>query len=217
MGRMSERCQNICGDSDGQCFIGNREQILCIADMVINKVSGVKAFIEMIGEGGGGEDATVFDRALRNLNELIDWVKFLQIAHDLREVGRLSEEEVAGEHREEMRYPFPEKYRNYVGMRIGEAGSSLPVVLLNFSRRGIQFRSSQRLSVDSSREGLLFTERHPVRKSVSFTVRIKHCTKRGDAFIVGGRIENISDDVTLDFFKNVHEFVVESLLKKRGP
>jgi hypothetical protein len=77
--RFKERCLQICGDDSNPCFIGNNKQIDCISDMIINKVYAVKATVDRAREENQCEEiANFLGMASENVDELINWVKYLQ-------------------------------------------------------------------------------------------------------------------------------------------
>lgn len=77
MVKFKERCQQICGDGSDLCF--NNEQVDCISDMIINKVYALSAIIDRAREDNQCEQIAEFlDMASENVDELINWVKYLQ-------------------------------------------------------------------------------------------------------------------------------------------
>ncbi len=79
MNLKEKRCQQVCGNSSDNCFIGNNNQIACISDMVINKMWAVKEIIRMAKDENQCSQITEFlNMASENVDELIDWVKHLQ-------------------------------------------------------------------------------------------------------------------------------------------
>lgn len=189
---------------------------MCISDMILNKVAVTSMLLESViqgnSESNGSKEAEV---ALKSLDELTGWIKFLQMAHDLREtIGIFNENRIA-EKRKEMRYPLPEIYQKYIGLSIHVHGSVISVQLLNFSQSGMQFKSPEDLAVGSVIEGIFFTERHPIKKGVSFIAVVRHCSKLDEGFNVGVQITAVQDDSTLDFFMDVHDFIVMALSDKQ--
>jgi hypothetical protein len=180
--------------------------------MVINKISGILAIVESEAEKNQRDETRqFFDEALRNIRELINWVKFLQIAHDLRVPSLLAYETKIPEKRKQTRYPLPEVYRKYVVMKINIAGSFVPVLLTNFSQHGMQFKSPEPLAIESIRECALLAT-HIAEKEVIFKVRIKYCARDNGEYSIGAEIEEISDSITFDFFNNVYDVMVEMVM-----
>ncbi len=197
------------------CFINNKKQIACIADMVINKVFGISSVVEIALKENLKEDIVErLDLALKETQELIDWIKFLQIANDLKTLISASEANREKEQRTEMRFPLPEIYRQYIALKINTFGVYNPVTLLNFSRSGLQFKSLFPLEINSVRECILVTS-HIISKEVSFTIITRHCIKDNSGYIIGGQIEKVSDSTSFDFFKNIYDYVIEILQKQQ--
>ncbi len=210
---LSERCKRLCGDSAGDCFVRNQNQISCIADMIVNKLSGILSVMEHAAGSDQDYNAEEFvGMALGNVRQLIKWVKFLQISHDLRVPWALAQEERSSEKRGETRYPFPEIYRKYVVIEVDVSGCLTPVMLLNFSQYGMLFSCPEPLEIDSVRNGVLRCH-GTIGGEVPFKVRVRHCTEHDGEYVIGGRVEAVSGGDTLDFFKNVHAFVLEAMMK----
>lgn len=77
--RFKERCHQICGDGSSPCFIDNSKQIACISDMVINKVFAIKTIVDRLREDNQyGEISEFLDAAYDSVDELINWVRYLQ-------------------------------------------------------------------------------------------------------------------------------------------
>lgn len=212
---MKERCRRICGTEDPRCFIGNLKQVECISDMVLNKVSGIMAVIELtLAEEDRQRISENLVRALSSIEELVNWVKFLQISHDLRAMSSLihPEGQVKGgkSARKEMRFPLPEAYHKYIAMEIDISGTFVQVSLVNFSRRGIQFLSGEPVPVDSRKDCRLCA-RHGVRKEVTFRLHVRHAKRHQDAYIIGGLTEEISDNTAFDFFESIYELIRNAL------
>jgi len=206
---MRERCKRICGDDKDHCFIGNKKQIECIADMVINKMFGISSIIAVsMGESSPEKIREKLSHAMKTMDELIAWVKFLQIANDLRELSSLSFEDGVPEKRRETRYPLPESYRDYILMKVKVGDSLVPVSITNFSRHGIRFMCPEPLAPGTVVECILLSS-HRIRKEVLFSVKVRYCTKQGATFDTGVQTEDISDKVSFDFFRSVHDLIMQ--------
>lgn len=182
--------------------------------MVINKVSGIKEIIEITLADNQHEKITEnLTEALKSINELTNWVKFLQIAHDLRLLSSLSYGNKTHEKRKEIRYPLPEIYQKHISLKINVSGSWVPVLLTNFSQRGVQFKCPEPLDSGAVYECVLFTV-HRINKAVSFKARIKYCTKHEREFVIGATIEEIADAISFNFFEDVYNFIMEITLQE---
>ncbi len=210
---MQKRCAKICGDDPEHCFINNKKQIECIADMVTNKVFTIALLLDLAKK----EDAKdvlqeYINQALSASSKLLNWIKYLQIIRDIKMLVPLSENDMA-ELRKEERYPFPEGYQQHIKLVIHKGDFSTEGVLLDFSPHGLRFRSPQPLDKNFSYLCTLSTV-HSVKKSVSFEIIIKHCEESNDTFTVGASIGEIRDALAFDFFESVLEFIRESLPKQ---
>ncbi len=186
-----------------------------MADMIINKVCCIKDVLDMaVKENRSNDLSDILKQASDNINELIDWVKFLQIAHDHRDlISMLSETNTTHERRREKRYPLSEKYQKYITVRINTSGTPVAVFIIDFSMHGVKFKSPVSFDVDSIKEGTLSSSYH-LSKEVSFKVKIRYCAEHNGEFTLGGQIVEIADNMHTDFFKKVHEFIIEMLVQK---
>ncbi len=205
------RCRRICGGTREHCFIDNEKQIICIADMIINKVTGIKGIIEMAARPDQNKGLPeVLDRISVSLDELINWVRYLQITHDLRELSDLTFESRTEERRKEKRYPLPGIYQRFITLRIGGPGSRFQALLLDFSPRGVKFRSPGPFDIDSKVECTLTT----AGREVSLSARVRHCMEEGGEYVIGAEIEEVSDDTSFNFFRDVHSLLIEAAMQE---
>lgn len=104
---MLERCHRICGRLDA-CFINNKKQIECLSDLLINKAFCTVEILEgILRENKDANLALKLRNALRGPYEIINWTKYIQIAHDLKFILK-TESLHLPERRIEIRYPLPE-------------------------------------------------------------------------------------------------------------
>jgi hypothetical protein len=185
---------------------------MCIADMILNKVASTSMIIESsIQDNPESSNWEKAQLALKSLDELTGWIKFLQIAHDLRETIDLFNNGMSKDRRKEIRYPFPEIYQKYIGLHIEISEAMALVELVNFSSQGMQFKSPAPLAAGSTVKGVFFTTHHPIKKEVSFTATVMHCAETDGGFNIGVQIAGSPDESSLNFFRHVHDFVVMSL------
>ena len=79
-GRFKKRCHQICGTGSAPCFKNNKKQISCISDMVINKICALKAIVDMANEDNQCVKIDEYlDMASENVDELINWIRYLQV------------------------------------------------------------------------------------------------------------------------------------------
>jgi hypothetical protein len=206
---MRDRCIRICGSPAGDCFVSNRKQLECIADMVINKVFAVSSVIDLSME----EDRINIIKdnlssALKSSNELISWIKYLQMTHDLNSLSLLLRETAGPDKRTETRFPLPVLFRDYIILQVEHDGLYRDVNIVDFSSQGLSFSSPEPIEDNSVLECLL-TSHFDTDKAVSFYIKTKHCNRRNGDYIVGAKIEDFSDSSTFDFFRNVYDFMID--------
>ncbi len=90
----------------------------------------------------------------------------------------------------------------------------MPAELLDFSQQGIRIMSPFALSINSTMECLVSAPRS-LSKEVPFIARIIYCIEddvEGDYF-VGAEIMQSKDELWLDLFSKVHDFIKERIGK----
>lgn len=203
---MKKRCGEICGEDVRNCFIDNQKQIDCIADMVLNKVFAVSLCIEpVLNDASGDKNRQYLEQAMHALNELTNWIKYLQVVRDIRLLASVSDDRMS-DRRRESRYPMPEIYHRHLKCLVAVSDILIPVRLVNFSRHGLSLVITDELTVDSSYRCIIATAQ-TIRKEASFHIRIRHCTGHADGFLVGAEIEDIADGLSFDFFENIVSFM----------
>lgn len=212
---MEKRCRDICGDDVRHCFIDNQKQIDCIADMVLNKVFAVSLCIEpVLNDAGGDKNRQCLEQAMHALNELTSWIKYLQVAKDIRLLASVSEDRMS-DRRRESRYPMPEIYQRHLKFLVAVSEIFIPARLVNFSRHGLSFVSADELSVGSSHRCMISTVQ-TIRKETSFNIRVRHCSAHADGYMVGAEIDGIPDSLSFDFFENIVSFI-DAVSEKNRP
>jgi hypothetical protein len=205
--KMKERCKRICGSARSDCFSRNAKQLACLSDLVINSVCAISSVLEMARAEQDREAATdLMDKAMDVTRELVNWVKYLQLTHDIRELGPVVRDNAKLQARREWRYPLPEVYKEYIGLNLAHQGVAMPATLINFSKSGLQFRSPVSLETETLIDLRLFT-RHVIDKEVAIRARVKYIlVEQGDC-MAGARIEEIGNQSDFDFFANVLDFI----------
>lgn len=203
---MERRCREICGDDVRSCFIDNQNQIDCIADMVLNKVFAVSLCIEPVLNDSNEEMNRLYlNQAMHALNELTNWIKYLQVVKDIRLLAAVSEDRLS-DRRRESRYPLPEIYHRHLKFLVAVSDIGIPARLVNFSRHGLSFVIADELSVDALHRCMISTAQ-TIKKETSFTIRVRHCAGHADGFLVGAEIEDVSDGQSFDFFENIVSYI----------
>lgn len=203
---MEKRCREICGDDVGDCFIDNKNQIDCIADMVLNKVFAVTLSLgPVLDDVSEDKNRQYLEQAMHALHELTNWIKYLQVVRDIRLLASVAEDRMS-DRRRESRYPLPEIYQRYLKFLVAVSDIFIPAKLVNFSRRGLSVVMADELPVGSSHRCMISTVQ-TIRKEASFTIRIRHCAEHAEGYLVGAEIEDISDGLSFDFFENIVGFI----------
>jgi hypothetical protein len=208
---LKDRCSRICKSNGAPCFIQNKNQLTCISDMLINNMLGITSIIEFIRSETDPETVSQYlDEALNISKELVNWVKYLQITHDIKQMKPLFCENGKPEMRQEWRYPMPGIYQEYLSLYLKLSnGQIIPALLMNFSKTGIQFSSPHRFESRVPFDCVLGTS-HLVGKEVRFRAKPRYIIPKDDEFIVGAKVIEVSDSGDLDFFRSVHEFISEN-------
>lgn len=214
---MIERCNRICGGLNKDCFIGNRNQVVCITDMIINKIAGISALIELAESEDSPEQMSQnLSMVQGQLDALATWIKFLQIANDIRTVMSSTHHDINVERRSEHRFPFPGIYHKYIELRTEISDSFKNISIINFSEHGLLFSSSDPIAPGELKECILSTK-HTIKKEVHFMVRTRHCRKYKGSYMIGVQIEEVSDVTSFNFFRNIHGFITETFKKINLP
>jgi hypothetical protein len=204
---IQKRCRRICNGDSGQCFINNKRQLSCLSDMLINNVYGITSVLEFaMEEEHPGSVRENINEALTISRDLINWVKFLQITHDIRHLEPMLNVTTGPNTRSERRYPFPEHYEQYIELTLLADGREMPAKLVNFSRSGLQFRVPLEFTRRDLIEGILRT-RHVIGKEVHFKATARYVLVSEDNYITGAKVLEVSDNRDFDFFRSVHEFI----------
>jgi hypothetical protein len=204
---IQERCRRICDGKSAQCFISNKKQLSCLSDMLINNVYSIASILEfaMDEEHPHGMRENISE-ALSISRDLIDWVKYLQITHDIKQIQPLTKKGTYTNNRAEQRYPFPELYEQYIELTLMTRGTEVKAQLVNFSRNGLQFKAPTGFGLNEFVQGTLST-RHLVGKTVHFKATARYVLVGGEEYVTGAKVLEVSDSKDFDFFRSVHEFI----------
>jgi len=148
------------------------------------------------------------------------------------------------ERRKGKRYAVPEIYREYITFKVNperrfftspskagrsteprrslgaaewvirDSGKFVTMELLDFSSKGIRFKSPLEVSVDSAMECLISAPKS-LTKEVPFIVKIKYCNQDepDEGYLIGAEIIETSDKIWFDIFSNVHDFIKKRIGK----
>jgi hypothetical protein len=206
---MKDRCRRLCGEFAGNCFTSNNRQVTCLSDMVVNHTYGILSILDMLRAEKDREVVDEYlDEARTISNELINWVKYLQVTQDIRNlINRMNE--VENDQRSEIRYPFPDQFRELISLGVDGPGDTYNAAIINFSHSGIRFRykgpppGQERLRCSLSSDPR-------IGKEVSLVCEVRYFAEYEGEMVIGASITEVSDSAEFDFFKNVLEFMNEA-------
>jgi hypothetical protein len=204
-----ERCKKLCGGLAESCIIDNPHQLKCIADIVVNKSFIISLLISDIqARYFQNEQVQEIEELMSVTNELSNWIKYLQLTSDLKNLYSLMSDTAQAEKRKELRFPLPQASHKYLSMHILLPEGPLPVTIMNFSQSGIQFRSPSPIGINDIHEYTIQTY-HIISKETRFKAQIKYLAREKEGFIAGAHIEEIEDRQTFNFFNDIYDFIFE--------
>ena len=209
---MLERCRKICGDSPDRCIVESKEQVICIADMVLNKITGLEGFLEFALEETDLDKIREYvGNAKKILEDLTEWVRFLQIAHDLRKLNDLPDD--LKDRRRYKRYPLPEIYQSLINILIYKKEDSIKTRIINFSKKGILFLSPQPFDRDSIIEGVVSITAGDVNtREYTFKAKVIHCIRTDKGYKAGVELQKLGETADVDFFKIIYNLIFQYLI-----
>ncbi len=205
---MLSRCKQLCGQDRKDCFISNRRQIACIADMVINKIAGMSYILQMLKAEVTKEHKPLIEKIEREIQALVDWVRFLEVSADLKEAIRLYQD-YPQERRRELRFPVTDILKQFVGLEVEVKGFLQSVELVNISNSGLLFRVSDDLSPGTTVKARLLFLKNPISRR-EFNIVIKHCEAHEKGFLVGAEVEKDQSD-RFKLFESIYEYLKDAL------
>jgi len=209
---LHERCLRLCGKTSQSCFINDTAQLTCLSDMLINKAYGLSSLLELIkAEGLPESSVEMVDESVGITQEIINWVKYLQVTRDLSHTIRCA---MDGKHpvkRSEMRFPFPDALDKQIILKARCDSESHNVRLVNFSKSGLQFVCNGMLETGRSFDAELVAVLPD--KTLGFKAVVKYIMEHDSTFIVGAAIEEVSNNTDFDFFRGVLEFISATIAK----
>ncbi|MCX7794065.1 MAG: PilZ domain-containing protein [Thermodesulfovibrionales bacterium] len=198
---MIDRCLRICGGFDS-CFIQTKKHIECLSDILINKAFGTSEILEQIlKECNEPRMVSLLQEALRSTYEIMNWVKYLQIASDLKFTSEISKVS-SNEKRRHLRYPVPEVIRRYINLTIDAEGKMIEGIITNISQQGLQFIIKEPLKPGKIYSLKISTIR-TASKELILKIKVVYCKRNGVNFISGAFVAEMPDELSFNFFKNV--------------
>jgi hypothetical protein len=200
--RMTDRCRRICGPNDKHCFINHKEQINCIADMVVNKAAAASMLIDLSLDGK--DPSALKDNlkdSVRTINELSNWIQYLQLVQNLQKLSSLVLDSDLSEKREEIRYPVPAGHERKVMLRGTCGEDAFNAQLLNFSQSGMGFHTPQILPAGTDAE---VTISGPDKENpVKFSGELRYSVKTNGHHLNGMLIKEVQGNNGFNFFSHV--------------
>lgn len=215
--RMKDRCRLICGSSEADCFVMNRNQLHCIADLVINKTTAISMMLELsLSEKNIDQDGEAVRMAFASTNELTNWIKYLQMVGGMKELHSLVLGSDLNEKRGEIRYPLPESHADRVGVSIDDPEGLAFLRVLNFSQSGVRFISPAPYEVGDLIECCLVSSKGSRDDPVVFKAEVRNCRgsaggSAGDSnggYEVGANVLEVSGKDAFNFFVNMHALML---------
>lgn len=207
-----QRCQRLCGSRTDRCFVNNAGQLTCISDMLINKAYGLGALLELVkSEDIPPAAREMLDESIVITEELLNWVKYLQITRDLKNTAISSLPAPEDEKRKLTRFPFPEEFSSSIKLFLDSGESEMSECkLLNFSKKGLQLATDVQLrSGDIIKAQLVAVI---VGRTVDLKAEVKYAIEKKGTYVAGVEIREVSAQTDFDFFYNVLEYIKESIL-----
>ena len=201
-----DRCERMCGQEKERCFIQNRNQVRCIADMVVNKAMGVREPIEIAGQQESIENMRLtLRRAANSLQSLMDWVRYLHVVQDLREL-RYYDANGTNRRRDE-RFCVPAAYQKHVRMDIYHQSDVETVSVLDFSRHGMRFQGIMPISKGAFVD-CRFSAASGLALESGFKLKVVHCQPLGDSLIVGAEITEVENEGIFQVYRKLYDFIL---------
>lgn len=213
----------ICGKDNSECFITDPRQVTCLADMLINKVYGLAAVLDMLrAEGLSQMGEELLDESQGITTDIINWVKYLQASRDI--IGNATEAGVEGEdRRNHIRFYGMNSIGN-ITLKVsvddrpeGKPGLDTPfeATIVNFSSKGIQFVTETPMAVGDSLSAELSSEQ--IGKSVSFKAVVRYIAEHEDSLIAGASIETVGNQSDFNLFRSLMGFIAQTSAKLTPP
>lgn len=207
--RMKDRCKLICGSDDADCFVMSKNQLNCIADLVINKTTAISMLLGYhLSPGEKNNEDEMVRAAFASTNELSNWIKYLQMVGDMRELHSLVLDSDRNEKRSEIRYPLPDAHAHRVGIAMAEAEGQGFLKLINYSQSGVRFVSPVALEEGGELQFHIVSKGGNWADPVSFKAEVRNCWGSGGNFQVGARVGEISGKDAFNFFLNIHSLIL---------
>ena len=117
------------------------------------------------------------------------------------------------ERRQESRYTVPEIYQKHITFKIkNDSGEFVATKLLNVSLRGIKIKDQFKLAVGSVIECSISIP-ESITKETPFNAKVIYCieNKVDGSYLSGAEITQTSEQLWVNIFLRVHDFIDKSL------
>jgi hypothetical protein len=117
------------------------------------------------------------------------------------------------ERRPETRYTVPEIYQEHITLKTQkDSGEFVAAKLVNISLRGIKIKDQFALAVGSMIECSISIP-ESITKEVPFSAKVSYCIedKVDGNYLIGAEITRTSEQLWVDIFLRVHDFIDASL------
>jgi hypothetical protein len=204
--KVSDRCERICGKKKSECFVNKKEQINCIADMVINKTTTIA--MSLTASVRMKDSDFILETALESISdagELSNWIKYLQIVPDLLTLSSLVLDVDSTEKRKQIRYPVPGEFEGRIRVVFDDMHK---VGLLNFSQSGMQMLSSRPMEKGNIIQCHLAADIEEA-PTTPFKAAVMYCFPTGGSYTCGARILELRGSEIFNFFSPVHQLMLD--------
>jgi hypothetical protein len=157
-------------------------------------------------QGSAEKMQDTLHRASGSLQALMDWVKYLRVVQDLRDLTVY--ESNSGDQRRDDRFCLHDVYQKHVFMNVSYNTGKEVVSVLDFSQHGIRFLGFSTVSPGTIVDCRLSTS-SGLAEEIGFQVRVAHCQPSGKKFIVGAEITTVDDEDALQVYKKLYGFILK--------
>ena len=206
---LKDLCSMICGEDRVQCITANNKEVTCVADMVVNQAYGILSVVDLIKHEQDADTAAGYLEEIHTIsNELINWAKYLQVTHDVQSVARHMDIKESGLRRE-VRYPFPEDFREFVSLKVEGPMDPVKATIVNFSQSGIQFSYDGPPPTDPALVCTLMSHER-IGKRVGLLCEVKYFAEHEGRMLIGAQIVEVSDSPDFNFFMSILDMMSEA-------
>lgn len=110
--------------------------------------------------------------------------------------------------RREQRHPVPAVYQRHIYLKVKIDNELVSVLFQDFSSCGVLFESHVPFEIESFAEGVISMPRS-LSREIAFNIRVKHCEKKNDAFLIGAAIETADDATWMNIIREVYDYIME--------